>query len=183
MTQHPSFYRATANMLCQMCRDNLGNVSVRYNHHNSTQSLFNAIEAQCFICRNVWQEIVEVSDSALYESGDWVPQTYERFLKILQPHFPEEDVFWDFAAERNPPKRNSQPFSVVRICREGRMPALSNLRSSCATASRRCLFEGFNMKRVALASRLSSPQRASPFRPHGQHRRIPTSGHNGCGNA
>lgn len=61
MTQHPSFYRATANMLCRMCRDNLGNVSVRYNHHNSTQSFYNAIQAKCFICRNVWQEIVEVS--------------------------------------------------------------------------------------------------------------------------
>lgn len=97
-----------------MCRDNLGNVSVWYNHHNSTQSFYNAIEAQCFICRNVWQKIVECSDSALYGSGDWVPRTYEDFLGRLQPHLPEEDVFWSFAAERNPPERNSQPFAVVR---------------------------------------------------------------------
>lgn len=101
-------------MLCRMCRDNLGNVSVRYNHHNSTESFYNAIESQCFICRNVWQGIIEVSDSLLYETGNWVPQTYEHFLAILQPHLPEEDVFWNFAAQRNPPERNSQPFAVVR---------------------------------------------------------------------
>lgn len=101
-------------MLCQMCRDNLGNVSVRYNHHNSTQSFYNAIEAQCFICRNVWQKIVETSDSALHGTGDWVPQSYEHFLAILQPHLPAEDDFWSFAAERNPPERNTPPFSVVR---------------------------------------------------------------------
>lgn len=110
----PRTLTTAANMLCQMCRDNLGNVSVRFNHHNSTQSFYHAIEAQCFICRNVWQKIVEASDSALYETGDWVPQSYEQFLAVLQPHLPEEDVFWSFAAERNPPERNSQPFSVVR---------------------------------------------------------------------
>lgn len=101
-------------MLCQMCRDNLGNVSIPYNHHNSTRNFYNAIEAECFICRNVWQEIVESSDSALYESGNWVPRSYEHFLELLQPHLPEEDVFWSFAVQRNPPERNNQPFSVVR---------------------------------------------------------------------
>ncbi|KAK2596446.1 hypothetical protein N8I77_013336 [Diaporthe amygdali] len=102
-------------MLCRMCRDNLGNVSTRYNHHNSTQSFYNAIEANCFICRNIWQKIVEVSDSTLYESGDWVPRTYEQFLTQLQPHLPSEDVFWNYASTVNPPELNSQPlFSVIR---------------------------------------------------------------------
>lgn len=97
-----------------MCRDNLGNVSLRYNHHNSLQSFYNAIEAECFICRSVWQRIVEVSDLALYESGDWVPRTYDDFLAQLQPHLPEPDVFWGFASKRNPPEPDSLPFSVVR---------------------------------------------------------------------
>lgn len=101
-------------MLCQMCRDNLGNVSMRYNHHNSPQSFYNAIEAECFICRSVWQRIVEVSDPALYESGDWVPRTYEDFLSQLRPHLPEPDVFWSFASKRNPPEPDAIPFVVVR---------------------------------------------------------------------
>lgn len=43
-----------------------------------------------------------------------MPRTYEDFLNQLRPHLPEEGVFWSFAAERNRPERNSQPFSVVR---------------------------------------------------------------------
>ncbi|KAH8782683.1 heterokaryon incompatibility protein-domain-containing protein [Diaporthe sp. PMI_573] len=101
-------------MLCRMCRDNLGNVRIRYNHHNSPESFYNAIEAECFICRSVWQKIVEVSDTALYESGDWVPQSFEQFLEQLQPHLPEEDAFWSYAAKANPPEPDGLPFSVVR---------------------------------------------------------------------